>query len=297
MDVADMGFQTPPLTPTRHGGGQPQLEAGDEVQEPEYNEELDRTDGPLKVELRMEYKALPQNRQMEVFAVVKLKQPNKDQDKKKSAGKKRSIEDGPVPAAAAAAATGTNNSTTDEELPEEEGGIEGVAMDLVCVLDISGSMYGPKLDSVREIMKYIIQHDMKDTDRLGIVMFDSFAEVLLPLKKMTPENKSAAMVKVMRLASRGGTNIYSGVDLAVSMLEQRSTKNFVSSIFMLTDGQDHTSPQQVQSLSRRSMMMGTSFYPFGIGSDHNQNIMSKFAELHSTTSTTIEVPTTSHGPH
>ncbi|CEM31926.1 unnamed protein product [Vitrella brassicaformis CCMP3155] len=168
-----------------------------EDQEPSYN-------GPLKVELRLEQKALPQNRQMELFAVVELKQPNKDHDKKKFAGKKRSIEDGPAPAAAAAAAaaTGTNNSTTDEELPEEEGGIEGVPMDLVCVLDISDSMCGPKLDSVRETMDYIIQHAMKETDRLGIVMFDSVAEVLLPLKNMTPENKSAAMVNVMRLASR-----------------------------------------------------------------------------------------------
>ena len=64
-----------------------------------------------------------------------------------------------------------------------------VNADLICVIDISGSMSGAKIHLVRESLKVLI--DMMDPkDRIALVLFSDNAQLYYDLNYLTPENKS-----------------------------------------------------------------------------------------------------------
>ena len=44
------------------------------------------------------------------------------------------------------------------------------SVDLICVIDVSGSMGGPKIELVKETMKVLIE-TLTPTDRLSIITF------------------------------------------------------------------------------------------------------------------------------
>lgn len=58
------------------------------------------------------------------------------------------------------------------------------SVDLICVIDVSGSMSGPKIELVRETMRVLIE-TLTPSDRLSIITFESFGHRICPLKAIT----------------------------------------------------------------------------------------------------------------
>lgn len=54
-------------------------------------------------------------------------------------------------------------------------------VDIICVIDISGSMSGSKIDFVRKTMMYVLEM-LTENDRLSIVVYDDNGKRLTPLK-------------------------------------------------------------------------------------------------------------------
>merc|ERR1712046_511309 len=74
------------------------------------------------------------------------------------------------------------------------------AMDVTCVLDVSGSMQGEKLELLKRAVRFIIE-DLKATDRLSLVTFNHEAQRQTHLTKMDDSGKDAAMQALMRLCA------------------------------------------------------------------------------------------------
>ena len=103
-------------------------------------------------------------------------------------------------------------------------------VDLICVIDISGSMYGEKIYQVKESLK-ILLNLMDERDRLCLILFDDRAENFFYLQYLTKENKKILEDKINRIESRGGTNILSGLEMAIDVLKnQDNNKKSISSI-------------------------------------------------------------------
>lgn len=65
-----------------------------------------------------------------------------------------------------------------------EGGSR-TSVDLICVIDVSGSMMGEKIELVRSTMKYLLEA-LTPADRLSIITFESWGERVCGLKCVTP---------------------------------------------------------------------------------------------------------------
>ncbi len=65
-----------------------------------------------------------------------------------------------------------------------EGGSR-TSVDLICVIDVSGSMMGEKIELVRSTMKYLLEA-LPPADRLSIITFESWGERVCGLKCVTP---------------------------------------------------------------------------------------------------------------
>ncbi|KAI5077458.1 hypothetical protein GOP47_0007282 [Adiantum capillus-veneris] len=110
-------------------------------------------------------------------------------------------------------------------------------LDLVAVLDVSGSMAGRKLLLLKQAMNFVI-HNLSAADRLSVVVFSSTAKRIFPLRRMGEDGQRQALQAVDALIATGGTNIAEGLRKGVKVLEECREKNPVSSIMLLSDGQD-----------------------------------------------------------
>ncbi|XP_004299830.1 PREDICTED: uncharacterized protein LOC101301783 [Fragaria vesca subsp. vesca] len=110
-------------------------------------------------------------------------------------------------------------------------------IDLVTVLDVSGSMTGGKLQMLKRAMRLVIS-SLGSADRLSIVAFSASPKRLMPLKRMTANGQRAARRIVDRLVCGQGSSVGEALRKATKILEDRRERNPVASIMLLSDGQD-----------------------------------------------------------
>jgi len=93
-------------------------------------------------------------------------------------------------------------------------------VDLVCVIDHSGSMYGEKIELLKKTFHSLLEY-LGENDRLSVVAFNNDAISLNPLLRMTAENKAKVLAVIDTLEAKGGTDINRGLSLALSTLSAR----------------------------------------------------------------------------
>ncbi|XP_010520377.1 PREDICTED: uncharacterized protein LOC104799509 isoform X2 [Tarenaya hassleriana] len=141
-------------------------------------------------------------------------------------------------------------------------------VDLVTVLDVSGSMAGTKLALLKQAMGFVIQN-LGPFDRLSVIAFSSSARRIFPLRLMTETGKQEALQAVNSLVSNGGTNIAEGLKKGARALIDRRYKNPVSSIILLSDGQDTYSVTSPNGSCSRGMDYYKALLPIEIGNRQN----------------------------
>ena len=163
-------------------------------------------------------------------------------------------------------------------------------VDLICVIDISGSMKGNKLIQLKHSLKAIISF-MTSKDRLCIVLFNDKAELFLELEYMTDEKKKFFLDKIEKIKVRGGTNILSGLKKAIEILKEEKNKENndnemmgqmrVKSVMLLSDGydNDYDTDEITDEVKKITKGQNLSFtlHTFGYGDDYDSNLMSKLA--------------------
>ncbi|XP_010275508.1 PREDICTED: uncharacterized protein LOC104610543 [Nelumbo nucifera] len=110
-------------------------------------------------------------------------------------------------------------------------------IDLVTVLDVSGSMTGAKLQMLKRAMRLVIS-SLGSSDRLSIVAFSASPKRLMPLRRMTASGQRSARRIIDRLVCGQGTSVSDALRKATKVLEDRRERNPVASIMLLSDGQD-----------------------------------------------------------
>lgn len=178
-------------------------------------------------------------------------------------------------------------------------------VDLVTVLDISGSMAGTKLALLKRAMGFVIQN-LGSNDRLSVIAFSSTARRLFALRRMSDVGRQQALQAVNSLVASGGTNIAEGLKKGAKVMEERREKNPVASIILLSDGQDTYTvngiggnlPQpNYKLLLPLSIHNGDStgfqipVHAFGFGADHDSSSMHSISEISGGTFSFIETET------
>ncbi|GAB2228259.1 hypothetical protein Droror1_Dr00010089 [Drosera rotundifolia] len=110
-------------------------------------------------------------------------------------------------------------------------------VDLVTVVDISGTMTGEKLHMLKHAVRLIIS-SLGSADRLSIVAFSAASQRLLPLRRMTAHGQRIARRIVDRLICGQGKCVADALMKASKVLEDRREKNPVAGIVLLSDGHD-----------------------------------------------------------
>jgi len=138
--------------------------------------------------------------------------------------------------------------------------LETLPKHAIFVLDVSGSMWGEKMEQLKDAM-FTILDDMTENDYIDIITFSDGTAHWQPLEesdiepqrantliKATEKNKNEAIKHIIDLEADGGTNIneamLEGIKLAeVAIQSENLPKEVKSMIVFLTDGLPSTGEQ------------------------------------------------------
>ncbi|KRX06270.1 hypothetical protein PPERSA_06241 [Pseudocohnilembus persalinus] len=163
-----------------------------------------------------------------------------------------------------------------EELPSNRSPI-----DLVCVIDDSGSMSGTKAKLVRKSLKYLLKI-LNDKDRICLITYDNNAKVLTPFLRNSENNKQELKNAIQNVQGRGGTQTITGIEHGLWMMKNRKQKNPVTCMFLLSDGVDFQGKQLSDNVAsliydyqiKEQFTINT----YGYGADHDPDVLLNIAK-------------------
>jgi uncharacterized protein YegL len=170
-----------------------------------------------------------------------------------------------------------------------EGGPSYPPVDIVAVIDISGSMDSPALVeqdgksvdigyTILDITKHAlitIIESMKPNDRISVVVFSNDARVLIPLT--TSDNINRTLIT--NLKTEGATNIWAGLNIG---LQQFTNTNRIQSLLFLTDGLPSSHllpPQGILHCLKRKITNKVNIYTFGFGYSLDTELLIDIAKI------------------
>lgn len=163
---------------------------------------------------------------------------------------------------------------------KEIAGDELPASNLVFLIDVSGSMYGPtRLELVKSSLKLLI-NNLREKDRVAIVVYAGSAGEVLP--STSGADKQKIREALDKLTAGGSTAGGAGIQLAYNI----ARKNFVTGgnnrIILCTDGDFNvgvSSPEGLESMIERERKSGVFLTILGYGmGNYKDNKMQVLAE-------------------
>jgi secreted protein with Ig-like and vWFA domain len=173
-------------------------------------------------------------------------------------------------------------TVTATDIPEDD--MSRAPVDITVALDISGSMTGRKLELCKQTLALLLR-ELSSRDRFGLVVFGDEASLAIPTRKLTKENKDAALRKVQSLSTTGCTNMSGGIGLAAQELQAVESPHEVRTIFLLTDGHANRGISDREGIVAltKSCLGATidrreiAIHCFGYGSDHDSEMLTEIA--------------------
>lgn len=150
-------------------------------------------------------------------------------------------------------------------------------LDIVLVLDKSGSMNGQPIESVKSATAQLLRLLGVD-DRVAVVAFDSNVELVLDLGR---HDVDQAIAKVNAIRGGGSTNLSGGWLKAVELLEGSVRDNALRRVVLLTDGQANVGivePDQLCTHTAAARAKGVTTTTIGFGSDYDEQLLSQLAD-------------------
>lgn len=154
-------------------------------------------------------------------------------------------------------------------------------VDVVAVVDISGSMEGEKIAAARTSLQQFIDL-LDDRDRLQVTLFNDKVMTMAPLSPLG-EKRDEIRRRVGGIVETGGTALYDAVAQAYTELQANADPKHIRAIVVLSDGQDTASSTELQTLLQQIGQLregGASIKVFTIafGDDADEGVLKQIAE-------------------
>ena len=155
--------------------------------------------------------------------------------------------------------------------------VQRAPLDVVVVLDRSGSMVGAPLAAVTSATAQLLRLAGPD-DRIGVVAFDGEVQLVLPLAHHEPDAAGAA---VRAIRSGGSTNLSGGWLKGLELLTSAPRAGALRRIVVLTDGHANagiTSPDELVQFVKSGYGQGVTTSLVGFGEGYDEQLLAALAD-------------------
>jgi Ca-activated chloride channel homolog len=143
-------------------------------------------------------------------------------------------------------------------------------LNFALLLDHSGSMAGEKLRTMKEAVKNIIDQ-LGPEDILSIITFESKTHVIVPAQPAV--NKAELKRQVELIKDAGGTNMASGLRVALKQVSYKQTSSRINRIVLLTDGEATDKEADSRWVANEAGEKGVPIVALGFGQDWNEEFL------------------------
>lgn len=153
-------------------------------------------------------------------------------------------------------------------------------VDLVVVLDRSGSMRGLKIEHARQAVRDLLA-DLSPQDRFALVSYADEAHVHTDLYPVTDDRRMRLDAVVQRIRPGGGTNLGAGLHKGMELLAGSAPGGNVRQIILISDGLANkgiTDPAQLGKLASRAINQEFAVSTVGLGAEFNEQLMTAIAD-------------------
>lgn len=156
-------------------------------------------------------------------------------------------------------------------------------VDLVIVMDTSGSMAGQKISAARASLIEFIEK-LDDRDRVEVILF---SDSLRQLNELAPvgEVREDLTTRVSGIIEGGDTRLYDAASLAFQHLEETADPDHIRAVVVLSDGDDTYSSLRLEQLLTEIGPTGEEagssikLFTIAFGSDADTDTLKRIAEI------------------
>jgi len=178
-----------------------------------------------------------------------------------------------------------------DELPiTDEQGARHV--DMVIVLDRSGSMSGDKIDYARQAVLQLLSN-LTEKDRFALVTYSDGVRTVSDLASVTGAYRERMEAAVERVEAGGGTNLGSGLQAGMELLRSCKKNGNLGRVVLISDGlanQGVTDPHALGEMASGAVAGEFAVSAVGVGTDFNEQLMTSIADRGAGNYTYLENP-------
>jgi len=154
------------------------------------------------------------------------------------------------------------------------------AVDLVVVLDRSGSMNGAKISDARHAVLDLIAR-LSAHDRLALVSYAEGVREHFGLLPVDSDNRPSMTSAVRRMGAGGGTNLGAGLNAGIRLLEQSAGNGRRGKLILISDGLANrgiADPGQLGEMAAAAVSGEFAVSTVGVGTEFNEFLMTTIAD-------------------
>jgi Ca-activated chloride channel family protein len=150
-------------------------------------------------------------------------------------------------------------------------------INLVMLLDVSGSMDGSKIENMRDAAVQFIEQ-MGDDDQVTIIAFSDVLQMISKPQQVGPA-RSQIIAAIEDLESEGDTALYDAIGEGALIIGDTTSPNFANALVVLTDGMDTYSSRYGfdQRLIDMAADNDTTVFAIAYGGDADNEMLSQLA--------------------
>jgi Ca-activated chloride channel family protein len=148
-------------------------------------------------------------------------------------------------------------------------------MEVVLVVDTSGSMAGSKIESARAAATTLVR-SLKDGDIVALDAFSDNARTLVQPTRLDMHTRTEILREIAQLVPSGSTNMFSGLSIAESQMASAPASHPLRRIVMISDGIANigpSSPEILGNVAQAGLRFRAQVTSFGVGNDYDERTL------------------------